>query len=452
MEVIHSKKFLCLCNATFRICLVYDHIHSDLLQLQKEKKHFYEEELWVILDSMVEALYTLQLKGIHHGNVTLSHLLYSQLFDNSPCYKLQYDKNEKAMYHTLLKQNSGINQLILPNGEIYYLNPLLYQSLKTQNPNPEFSIHQDAFALAMCVLQLALGIDDAHKLLDLYEEYFNNAKLLAIFNEIKYSKKLIWMLSFMIKEQPDFIELSQRMNEIRSKRVFHHNKPVEFLYSVDSQKRAQNKFQSRVKDAREYQSSFPTHLSDMQQHTVLHKDNQTDIGIYMDLNYNDVAENRYKGELAIEGGKYRGEIQNGKRDGYGQMEWPDGSFYLGFWSNNIREGNGTLYSKYGSKIFDGQFLDNRYHGFGVLRNDKIKYDKSSFDYKNFSLLQDQWLTYEGDFKLGRKHGFGSLELSNGEKLVCQFIDDLPSGVGVFHRINNQPVNGKWDNGIFIQEL
>ena len=53
----------------------------------------------------------------------------------------------------------------------------------------------------------------------------------------------------------------------------------------------------------------------------------------MDL-VNEVVENRHKGELMIENGKYTGDIKNGKRDGVGQMVWEDGSFYDGFWKEN----------------------------------------------------------------------------------------------------------------------
>jgi hypothetical protein len=51
------------------------------------------------------------------------------------------------------------------------------------------------------------------------------------------------------------------------------------------------------------------------------------------------------------------------------------------------------------------------------------------------------LRYEGDFVNGYKHGFGTLELSNGEKLVCQFMEDLPSGVGVFTTLSKRAING-----------
>lgn len=76
-----------MCSATFRVCLLLDNIEGDL---EVHKKHFYENEQWIVLDSLIDALYALQLKGIVHGNVRLGNFLYSQTIDDHLLYKLNY--------------------------------------------------------------------------------------------------------------------------------------------------------------------------------------------------------------------------------------------------------------------------------------------------------------------------------------------------------------------------
>ncbi len=43
---------------------------------------------------------------------------------------------------------------------------------------------------------------------------------------------------------------------------------------------------------------------------------------------------------------YKGEFQNGERHGYGELHYTlTGEWYKGYWHFNVRQGQGTLYSK-----------------------------------------------------------------------------------------------------------
>ena len=79
--MIHTKKYVCLCFATFRVCTLLDYIHSDCESTIKNK-HYQENEIWLIMSNIVESLYSLHLKGIVHGNVTLDHIVVTHLIDN----------------------------------------------------------------------------------------------------------------------------------------------------------------------------------------------------------------------------------------------------------------------------------------------------------------------------------------------------------------------------------
>ena len=54
-----------MCSATFRLCLVLDSISTNM-HLLAPTKHYYEDELWQIMDATVDVLYILSMKGIAH--------------------------------------------------------------------------------------------------------------------------------------------------------------------------------------------------------------------------------------------------------------------------------------------------------------------------------------------------------------------------------------------------
>lgn len=82
-----------------------------------------------------------------------------------------------------------------------------------------------------------------------------------------------------------------------------------------------------------------------------------------------------------------------------------------------------------------------FDGYGKMRNPTRKYLNETFNYKDFNQLGDLWIQYVGDFKDGQFNGFGTLQLSNEEKLTCVFREGLPDGVGVFETLDKRRING-----------
>jgi hypothetical protein len=41
--------------------------------------------------------------------------------------------------------------------------------------------------------------------------------------------------------------------------------------------------------------------------------------------------------------------------------------------------------------------------------------KTAFDYNDFLGMDEEWLTYEGQLRQDKKHGWGIMILSNGER-------------------------------------
>jgi hypothetical protein len=97
------------------------------------------------------------------------------------------------------------------------------------------------------------------------------------------------------------------------------------------------------------------------------------------------------------------------------------------------------------------WCDDKFNNVGVLRNGKAQKLAESFDYKDFNKLANYWLKYEGDFKLDKKDGFGTLLLSNGEKFVGNFANDTVHGFGVFHTQDGREVQGYWEENEFVRE-
>ena len=99
------------------------------------------------------------------------------------------------------------------------------------------------------------------------------------------------------------------------------------------------------------------------------------------------------GELALPGGgKYVGQIKDGKPHGQGTCTDPDGT-YVGQWKDGKQHGQGTGTGAGGSK-YVGQFKDGRMHGEGT------------FTYASGG-------KYIGQYKDDNMHGFGKHTLADG---------------------------------------
>ena len=67
-------------------------------------------------------------------------------------------------------------------------------------------------------------------------------------------------------------------------------------------------------------------------------------------------------------------------------------------------------------------------------------------------MNKDWIKYEGEFFLGKKHGMGSLELIGNNKFSGKFKNELAHGIGTFYLANKSSVAGNWGNNYFIGEI
>jgi len=53
------------------------------------------------------------------------------------------------------------------------------------------------------------------------------------------------------------------------------------------------------------------------------------------------------------------------------------------------------------------------------------------NYKDLSIVDREWKSYEGNFLEGKKDGYGTLDYADGSKYVGVFKNGVPNGLGSF---------------------
>ncbi|KAM3128766.1 hypothetical protein pb186bvf_019114 [Paramecium bursaria] len=445
LHLIHTKKFVCLCFSTNRVCQLYDNIETNM-QNQIKLQYFDELEVLQILESMVEALYSLHLKGIIHGHVSLDYIIQTTQIDGIKVYKLYYPKI--IHFNKDIKINSLIQDKNLRPTDPIYLSPDQLQCLHRENLYvPSWKC--DIFCLGICILALCLG-PDRHSEIDLiYTEYgINEAELQNMIKRLSgdFSQKLISILLQMTnitQPRPDLITLNHLISNLNLEHINYAN----MIYDLEVQTRFENKLKVRSKIQRSQYQTDRTNLSDLNK-----KESKKDFKqsqIEKTTVRNNLVENRNKRRIQYKDGSYYdGDVFNGLRDGIGQY-CHDNKVWDGCWKYDQQNGHSNYYEN-GYLIYEGNFINGLYDGFGKLRNPNPKYFNTPIDYKD--LTSDCWLSYQGDFHQGKFHGFGTLEYANQERLTCIFRDGIPDGVGVFETLDKRRINAQWDTGILVRRI
>ena len=118
----------------------------------------------------------------------------------------------------------------------------------------------------------------------------------------------------------------------------------------------------------------------------------------------------------------------------------------------LRDGYGILKNPDGIPIYRGDWRNDLYHGNGELYNEDPLILKVNFNFQNFDEIESFWTSYIGDFKEGTMDGFGSLYLSNDEKIVGIFRDGKVDGQATFYVNTGDIVLGVWEKNYFVQEV
>ncbi|CAD8193702.1 unnamed protein product [Paramecium octaurelia] len=130
------------------------------------------------------------------------------------------------------------------------------------------------------------------------------------------------------------------------------------------------------------------------------------------------------------------------------LQYEDGYIYRGQgYEPAIREGFGVLTDEKDNEVYSGYWQDNQYHGQGKLINYSAEEINGPFDYRDLNIIENGWLSYEGEFFQGKMQGNGTLYLTNGERYEGQFYDGMIEGKGVFVTQDGQQIDGEWREGV-----
>ena len=176
---------------------------------------------------------------------------------------------------------------------------------------------------------------------------------------------------------------------------------------------------------------------------------------------------------------YEGGFLNGKRSGQGNTYYPDGVLlYSGQFENNLKHGAGVAY-KNGMRLYDGQWKKGLFEGQGrSYKNGMLVWDGTwragvlSGAGKAYDV--EGRLHYEGQFENNRRHGYGTMYENHhvlyegnfadhhfeglgtlyrdGKRFyVGEFRRDARTGVGTEYRADGTVLEGIFERGVFDEE-
>jgi len=159
-------------------------------------------------------------------------------------------------------------------------------------------------------------------------------------------------------------------------------------------------------------------------------------------------------EKGILNASYDGEWKDGKKDGQGKLNFMLDKKYAGEWkgisnsTDNITSQFSTINLLSGN--YEGSFKYDKFNGYGTMRYaDSSEYSGEWKDNKpngKGNLTDVRKTKFMGEWKDGKKNGEFTINLSNGDHYVGQFKDDKPNGKGTYTYSNGISISAEFENG------
>mmetsp|Transcript_19619 Transcript_19619/g.27377 ORF Transcript_19619/g.27377 Transcript_19619/m.27377 type:complete len:906 (+) Transcript_19619:95-2812(+) len=147
--------------------------------------------------------------------------------------------------------------------------------------------------------------------------------------------------------------------------------------------------------------------------------------------------------------KYQGNFLNNKREGYGVLYDTDGKIeYDGFWKNDKRDGAGTWNDYKTETTYKGEWKNDEYHGKGSLKTPGASYDgewKNGQQEGKGNMLFASGDRYDGDWKANKPDGKGVLVFANGDKYDGEWKQGNQEGRGCMTFASGVKYDGQWKN-------
>ena len=187
------------------------------------------------------------------------------------------------------------------------------------------------------------------------------------------------------------------------------------------------------------------------------------------------------------GSTYMGQVVNGLRDGEGIFQSVDGIIYEGEWKRGLKHGKGRIIQgnmemegewKEGvicgkcrirwksGNLFEGELADNKMNGNGYMvwndKNEKYtgRWENNLQNGLGIHIWYDNKLSnnkffrdrYVGQWKDGKRDGYGKFFYSNGSMYEGYWKNDKKEGFGIFSFQDRTKILGTFKNDILINNL
>lgn len=133
-----------------------------------------------------------------------------------------------------------------------------------------------------------------------------------------------------------------------------------------------------------------------------------------------------------DGGRYRGELVDGRLHGQGRIDYSNGSYYAGNFRDGLFDGPGEWRGA-GGEHYKGNFRQGLFDGMGELvYHDGTRY-RGSFRQGRMhgeGHLQQEGMSYRGEFRNDLFHGLGALHRDDGSHYQGRFVRGEPQGEGL----------------------
>jgi hypothetical protein len=153
-----------------------------------------------------------------------------------------------------------------------------------------------------------------------------------------------------------------------------------------------------------------------------------------------------------DGGRYRGEVIDGRLQGEGRIDYANGTYYQGRFKDGLLEGPGEWHGASGER-YKGDFHLGLFEGQGeFVYGDGTRY-QGGFKQGNIhgeGHLEQGGVSYRGEFRDDRYHGLGTLEWPDGSSYQGRFVRGEPQGEGVRKNAEGQ-FSGTFKNGMLQGE-
>ena len=149
---------------------------------------------------------------------------------------------------------------------------------------------------------------------------------------------------------------------------------------------------------------------------------------YLGYFKNDVFKEGFGKSINKKGSIYIGQYEKGAANGVGKLISSNGNIYEGYWTDNKLDIFGSVKLKTG-KSYIGEMKEGFYSGIGILQ------------YKNGNM-------YRGNLIEGKMDGIGFIEYANKKNYIGEFKEGYKNGLGIMTWPSGEKYEGSWIKDTF----